>query len=61
MNKWQDITKGSNWRHKKTGKDCIVMSNAEGSFDFVKIFHNSGRTTRKRVHYFLYEYDKVTE
>lgn len=62
MNKWQDITKGSNWRHKKTGKGCIVVTNADGSWDFAQIFHeSSGRITRKRVHYFLYEYEKVTE
>ena len=55
------ICHGENWRHKKTGKLCIAQSTPRGKWDFVKILHQSGRVTRKRVHYFLVEYEKIDD
>lgn len=56
---WQEITKGSNWKHRKTGRLCIVQRAPTYRSDVVELLHQSGRISAKQVHYFLYDFEKV--
>lgn len=61
MNADCSIHHGENWKHKKTGKMCIALNTPKGTWDLVRILHQSGRITSKRVNYFLYDYEKHEE
>ena len=58
---WSDIHLGQNWRNKATGREVIVTK-APGSFGSkVHLHHQSGRATLKQSHYFLNEYELITD
>lgn len=56
---WIDITHGSNWKNSNTGRMCIVTRPPIHAHDVVGLLHQSGRSTSKQVHYFLYDFEKV--
>lgn len=67
MGDWTEITKGSHWRRKKDGKVVEVVEAPRSRMGFVCLLWppstgngmiRSRRTTRKRVHYFLGEFDR---
>lgn len=56
---WHDITCGSNWRNKTTGRSCTVQRTLTGPYGYVRLLHETGRETKKQIHYFLYDYEKL--
>ncbi len=61
MSTWNDITQGSTWRYRKSGSTCVVQKPPQGPWDTVTLAHQSGRVTKKRSHYFLYDFEKISE
>jgi hypothetical protein len=50
-----EVPKGSNWRHKKSGNQVIVLNDPRKHGN-VELLHASGRKTVKQRHYFEQDY-----
>lgn len=49
------------WKHRKTGKIVEVIGFPGGASQWLQLRHESGRVTKKALHYFIEEYERVPE
>lgn len=55
------IQRGDIWVNRSTGKEVLVLNTPRTRHADVDLQHESGRTTSKKQHYFLYDYEKKGE